>query len=273
MLRVHRADRTPAQVLSELRWLAALRRDTELGVPEPVPTRSGDLLAIAATPGVPEPRVCALFRWMPGRFFRKGLRATHLERVGAFMARLHEHAATFPRPSGFTREPVGALTDDQAERARRIVAEHASRGDAAVVEAALAKASRALAGIEREPGQVGLIHADLHQFNYLFDGGEVRAIDFDDCGVGPLLYDPAVTINTLPATVDRDEMRAALLRGYERVRPLPRETEPRLDALIAVRIVQDIPGVLDPAEDPSASGWLPGALAGGLPRLRAYTGA
>jgi Ser/Thr protein kinase RdoA (MazF antagonist) len=97
----------------------------------------------------------------------------------------------------------------------------------------------------------------------------VRAIDFDDCGVGPLLYDPAVTLNTLGARPNLAELRAALLRGYRSVRPLPRETETRLDALIAVRMVQDIPGVLDPDEDPATSPWLAQALAP-LPWLRAY---
>jgi len=236
-----------------------------------VPTRHGELLTVAAADGVPEPRIGALFRWMPGRFFGKGLRPDHLERVGAFTARLHEHALGFALPDGFTREPVGALTAAQAERAIRVVAEHASAEDARAVEAALAKIARALAGIEREPGQCALIHADLHQFNYLFHRGEVRAIDFDDCGTGPLLYDLAVTINTLGARPNLAELRDALLRGYRSIRPLPARTETRLDALVVVRILQDIPGVLDP-DDADLQGWLPRALAHGLPRLRAYAG-
>ncbi|MBA3251044.1 MAG: hypothetical protein H0T66_12235 [Geodermatophilaceae bacterium] len=40
-------------VRSELTGLAALRRDTDLVVPEPVRTRNGDLLAVASAPGVP----------------------------------------------------------------------------------------------------------------------------------------------------------------------------------------------------------------------------
>lgn len=261
--------KTPAQVRSELQWLAALRRDTTLGVPAPVPTLGGELVAVATAPGVCEPRVCSLVRWLPGRFVNKGLRPIHLERVGAFTAHLHEHAADFAPPPGFTHEPVGALTGEQIDRARRIVGEQASSADAGVVESAVEKAALALAGVEREPGQVGLIHADLHQFNYLFHQSDVRAIDFDDCGIGPLLYDLAVTINTLGARPDLPELRDALLRGYRSVRPLPAHVDSRLDALIAVRTLQDIPGVLDP-NDTASQAWLPRALAGGLPRLRAY---
>ena len=65
----------------------------------------------------------------------------------------------------------------------------------------------------------GFIHADLHQWNYLFHGEEVRAIDFDDCGWGYFTYDMAVTLvsggsGTFPALQD------AFLTGYQRVRPL-----------------------------------------------------
>jgi Ser/Thr protein kinase RdoA (MazF antagonist) len=269
VLRVQAGARRAEEVRSEMQWLAALRRDTSLSVPEPVPTRDGELLTVATVEGVPEPRICALFRWVPGRFLPKGLRPVHLERVGAFTARLHEHALGFAVPPGFKRPPVGALCEAEIDRAVRVVAAHASAENALVLEAALAKSGRALVGIEGEQGQVALIHADLHQFNYLFQGAGVRAIDFDDCGVGPLLYDPAVTLNTLGAHPNLSELRAALLRGYRSVRPLPAQSERRLDALIVVRLVQDIPGVLDANEDPARSPWLPHALAT-LPRLRAY---
>jgi Ser/Thr protein kinase RdoA (MazF antagonist) len=33
-----------------------------------------------------------------------------------------------------------------------------------------------------EPETFGLIHGDLHQDNYLFHRGDLRAIDCDDCG-------------------------------------------------------------------------------------------
>src|SRR5688572_27819463 len=92
-LRITRPGKsTVAEVQAELAWLAAIRRDTDLVVPEPVPTRDGALLTVAGAPGVPEPRICALFRWVPGRFVRGRLVPRHLEQVGQFMARLQDHA-------------------------------------------------------------------------------------------------------------------------------------------------------------------------------------
>src|SRR6187431_1778096 len=56
VLRINRAG-TPSveSVGSELAWLAALRRDTSLEVPSPVPTRDGPLLTVASAPGIPRP--------------------------------------------------------------------------------------------------------------------------------------------------------------------------------------------------------------------------
>jgi Ser/Thr protein kinase RdoA (MazF antagonist) len=109
LLRVHRPARhgrrldPETAVGSELDWLTALRADTGLSVPEPVRTTSGKLTTAAASPDVPEPRVCSLLRWMDGRVHSSAPRPVHLRRLGTVMARLHNHAAQWCPPPGFTR--------------------------------------------------------------------------------------------------------------------------------------------------------------------------
>ena len=44
------------------------------------------------------------------------------------------------------------------------------------------------------PNVFGLIHADAHLDNVLFDGQQARLIDFDDCGFGYRIYDVAVAL-------------------------------------------------------------------------------
>jgi Ser/Thr protein kinase RdoA (MazF antagonist) len=83
LLRVHRPARhgrrldSAAAVGSELDWLTALRADTGLSVPEPVRTTNGKLTTAAASPAVPEPRVCSLLRWMDGRVHSSVPRLVH----------------------------------------------------------------------------------------------------------------------------------------------------------------------------------------------------
>jgi Ser/Thr protein kinase RdoA (MazF antagonist) len=65
-------------------------------------------------------------------------------------------------------------------------------------------------------------------------------IDFEDCGQGPYLYDLAVILDELQSRFPEREptFRAALLRGYRAVRPLPAGHEALLDTLIAMRLAE-----------------------------------
>ena len=66
---VHTAD----AIGSEMAWLSALRRDTDLGVPEPVAARDGSFIVVARDRGVPAAHVCVLLHWLDGRFINQRL--------------------------------------------------------------------------------------------------------------------------------------------------------------------------------------------------------
>jgi len=250
VLRIQRRDGPDAaMVRSEMAWLAALRRDTDMGVPEPVPTRDGDLQTVVTGGGVPEPRSCVLYRWVHGRFVDEQLTEGHLARVGAFTARLHAHGAGFVPPPGFRRGGVDHVTafgrtspdglaPEVAEHAAEIVDAVWPAGGGDLVRAVIDKARAARDEIGRDPDVYGLIHADLHQENYLFHRGRVRAIDFDDCGYGPFVYDLAVTLSELSGRSRYPALRAAMLAGYRTVRPLTARHERLIDAFIALRNMQ-----------------------------------
>jgi Ser/Thr protein kinase RdoA (MazF antagonist) len=75
VLRIHAPETAgAAEARSELLWLAALRRDTDLGVPALVVTAEAD--------GVPGPRHCVLFRWLEGRFLSANTSPGAIRQVG-----------------------------------------------------------------------------------------------------------------------------------------------------------------------------------------------
>ncbi|MEM7125557.1 MAG: phosphotransferase [Chloroflexota bacterium] len=256
VLRIHRhPKKTSEMVRSEMMWLDALHQEDGLIVPEPLPTRDGDLLTSASADGVPESRVCVLFRWVPGRFFDDSLRPVHLTRVGAFMARLQQFGATFDPPEGFVRgrldhlcgKPDGisdSLARQQVDNpedeavAIQLVSDVFSPEEGALISAYIEQVRAAQRSIGYGADVFGLIHGDLHQENYLFHQGQVRAIDFDDCGYGHYLYDMAVTLNNVHWRDDAPELRQAFLDGYRSVRPLSAEHEAHLDLLIYLREIQ-----------------------------------
>jgi Ser/Thr protein kinase RdoA (MazF antagonist) len=266
MLRLNRPHvHTSDAVASEMVWLSALRRDTDLAVPEPVRADDGSFVVSVSDGGVPEPRLCVLFRWLDGRFADARLGPAHLTRVGTLTAQLHTHASGWKPPAWFARPRLDTLTDAaKAESlpppAAALPGEHPSRDDGdrllELVESLVSAADAALVGralevvraATRELGSTaafGLIHGDLHYENVLFHGPEARAIDFDDCGFGHHLYDLAVTLSELQSRPRYNELEDALLGAYSAERPLPAGHATHLPPLIALRGLQILAWILE----------------------------
>lgn len=271
VLRINRPDvHSAATIASEMTWLAALKRDTNLGVPDPVATPDGSLTVVAVAPGIPEPRHCVLLRWLEGRFVDENLAPVHLRRVGALEAALQLHTEGWAPPPGFARPRLDALTtpgrresvvgsaqsnsesehpsQPDAERCLQLVTDLMSREAASVIAQALEVVWGTTNELRAQAGTFGLIHGDLHYENFLFHGGTARAIDFDDCGWGFHLYDLAVTLWELEDRPHFEALRTALLEEYSRFRPLPERYGNHLQTLIILRRVQILMWVLESRE-------------------------
>ena len=225
-------------VRSELQWLVALRKDTGLVVPEPVNTHSSDLLTVVQDERIPDTRCCVLFTWVEGRFkHRNQLTPTTFDQVGGLMARLHQHAEAGSLPENFVR-PVVRYADpnnqtmlESLETSRQF----GSKKDADFLRHAYERMLSEIAAIGRDPSDFNLIHADLHQENYLFHEGNVRAIDFDDCGWGHFLYDIAVSLLEVEHRDNFETLCQAFFTGYRRVRPLATGAELQLSTFFVAR--------------------------------------
>ncbi|MDQ6660891.1 MAG: phosphotransferase [Chloroflexota bacterium] len=254
VIRIHRPGSQDASTIeSELIWLLALRHDMGLVVPEPVPTRDGSLVTLASTPGVPEPRHCVLFRWVDGRFLRSRLGVKELERVGAFMAKLHCHAEHFIVPEGFFRKQwdyeglrSGVLGTDLEQSWA-----HLSQGDRAILDAVGERVQHAMQTLGEGSEVFGLIHADFYEGNYLFSKEEVHAIDFDGSGWGCYLFDIGVAFSTLLARDNYPALRQAFLKGYRQVRPFSGDHEALIDTFIAGRLMCHVLWLAAHLDEPS----------------------
>ena len=258
-----------AAIHSELCWLQALA-GAGLQVPAPVAAPDGRLVITARTEGVPEPRDCALFAWLPGRFLDRRLGPAQLEAVGRFAARLH--CAPFSPPSGFVRKAwdLHTLLGGDPGIDQEGIETHLGAGDRQVIAAVHTHLARAFADLERGPETWGLIHADLHPGNLLFQGQEVGAIDFDDCGWGCFAYELAVTLSELRGRSTYGALRLALLRGYRQVRDLPAAHEAYLDTLMAGRLLGLAIWTAGVADHPTNRTQAPRLVATTLDQLRLF---
>ena len=203
-------------IRSEMIYLKYIRDNSDLKVPNPVATLTSELMTTAESLEVPERRNIIMLRWQEGGAIPEDeLGPFELEKVGTFMAKLHNLAEAFEEPDYFVRKRwdvdglMGENLDVPVDRAQAAL----TAEQLVTINAALKRVEQAASILGEGRDTFGLIHADLHQKNYIFENGLVRAIDFDTLGWGYYVYDIAVTFSRMLHRKDLGSIREAFLRG------------------------------------------------------------
>ena len=232
------------EIRSEMMWLAALRRDTYLGVPDPLTNREGEFVTTVETAGVPEARHCAVFSWVLGPDLAERLSAENVYRLGVFTALLHHHAKSFAPPEafcvrrldkvfpyatpGFSRvEPV--VIFDEAHR------DLFPRKRREVYRCAADRAQDALDRLYTDQGGLRVLHNDLHQWNVKVYRGKLYALDFEDLAWGYPVQDIATTLFYFQGHERREELYEAYRCGYQSHEEWPEAHSRQIETLIAAR--------------------------------------
>ncbi len=278
VLRMYNAKRRDkAMHHSELQWLAALRHETELIVPEPVATKSNELIAELASngsnggDGLAETRYYALSRWVEGRFLHTSLTPAQFAQVGMLTGTLHQHARHFTPPDGFTRTQwqwqwVFEDSTELAQQGTPLI----SPETFALVNAAYDKIRAQMQALPPTKEHYGLVHFDLQHTNYLFHHGNVRAIDFGDCCWNYYLFDMVIPLFDVADRADEATMRAAFFRGYERILPLPAHHETYLPLFRLIRLLKRMNYLVNSVDNPAHLALVPQWVDYTTQHLRAY---
>jgi len=206
-----------ADVAWEARLVAALAAG---GVVTPPPVVARDGRPYAALLGSDSDKWVSVFPWRAGRHLGPGEITPDIAAAfGAALAQLHQVGLALP--AAWRRRSIYDHDHLVARYAR-----FAASGDPALARAisvigrGLAAASAAAA--VRDHATHGIIHGDLFRDNVLWDAGRLVAVlDFEQASGGSLAYDLAVCINDWCWDGGfRPGAAAALLAGYQRVRPL-----------------------------------------------------
>jgi Ser/Thr protein kinase RdoA (MazF antagonist) len=230
------------EIHSEMMWLEALGRDTNLGIPKPVNTRERALVTEVEVAGVPEARQCAVFNWVPGRNLSEQLTPKNMYKLGKLASQLHKHTETFTPPDRFrvrTRDIVFPFANPDFPYVEPIVlfdekyGEHFPPKRRELFEKLINLVQEAIDKLFANEIGLRVIHNDLHQWNVKVHKERAYALDFENLMWRYPVQDIATTLFYVNWQEDRDELRAAYQRGYVSYDEWPEEYEDQIDIFIA----------------------------------------
>ena len=222
----------------ETAWLEALQHDTDLLLPSPIPTRSGEFFCQVCAPGVPEARYCVLFSWVPGRTLDESLNLENMQRFGALAARLHQHAVTFQPPAELKiryrydrvfpfDEPVLLFEPEYAHLLPPLRLE--------IFRHAFDRVQQAIERLKASGEPLRLLHGDLHRWNVKVFRSRLGVLDFEDMMLGWPVQDIGTTLLYFYGDEDYPANRAAFQKGYRTIASWPEAAEGEVDTFIAGR--------------------------------------
>ena len=238
ILRINRPGYHSAEsVQSELKWLDALTEQCPITTARALCGFDGQRIQELRHPETGETIRCVLFEFLEGEAPSEDNLAEEFEKLGEVTAHLHNQVACWPPSRRLTRlvwdfeHTLGATPnwgrwqDGLGMTPQR----------AALLGRAVDVIRGRLAAYGTAADRYGLIHADLRLANLLVHEGQIRVIDFDDCGFGWFMYDLASALSFIEHTPIVPDLVANWLKGYRKVLPLASEHEAEIPTFIMLR--------------------------------------
>jgi Ser/Thr protein kinase RdoA (MazF antagonist) len=235
LLRIHSGMMSRDEVRSEIMFLDALSKYDDLIVPEGVASLDGTyVLEIDLDDGIGGSCV-TLMRWIEGENGSGNLTDNRVFNIGIMMAKLHQTGKSFVPPPDFTR-PVWGEDSFRRDMIKLKQYYGVFLSDEAwkLYQAAANKITSELAMMNPNDDNYGLIHADLHKDNLIFNADTPSPIDFGRCGYGYHLYDIAGLILGL-----KTQKRSLFIQGYESVRRLEHNYVQRLECFFVMVMIEN----------------------------------
>ncbi|MFZ6050097.1 phosphotransferase enzyme family protein [Pseudomonas sp. CR3202] len=244
-LRIHRKDYHSEEALrSELEWMEVLAAGG-IGVPPIIRTRSGEHLAEVHSEELAESRHVDMLGWLAGTPIgsaENGLEvdadvAALFAEAGAVAARIHLRSAQWQQPNGFSRHAWDeeGLIGERPFWGRFWELDLLDAEQRELLQATRQAARMDLRRYGRSLENFGMIHADLVPENLLLDNRRLHLIDFDDAGFGWHMFELATALYFCLDDPHYAEIEAALLHGYQAVKPLGAADRATLPLFLALR--------------------------------------
>jgi AraC-like DNA-binding protein len=255
---------------SELEWVAALARDTDITVPEPYKNIHGGYVTVIGGVG------CTLSKWLEGRagahnndmpggikfvwalFFEHEPINEHEDKEEALsyikvLGKMHRHSSEWTPPAGFER-PVNEFTDgklaDITAGLDLLDTKIYGKDHIEIIKQAAKKAFAKMKTFEKNKMTWGLIHGDYGWCNFVSYNQEICPIDFAGCGYDYYLADVALALHFVAPN-----KRKFFLDVYSQYFPLPDDYVSQLETFTVLDEFGTIGNYLK-WDNPEKDGWL-----------------
>ena len=239
ILRLHREDyHTETAIACEHAWSQSLNEVGGVKTPDILPGRNGSTIQSATSTALGQKRYLAMFEFVEGSEPDQQDDLTGgFEELGEIAAKTHLHSIDWQRPDPFERLvwDLDTVFGKEATWGNWRDGPNIGQQTREVLEQVEATVIERLTRYGRGTDRFGLIHADMRLANLLITKGETRLIDFDDCGLGWLMYDFAAGISFMEDDPRIPELKQAWVQGYRSVRPLSEEDEVEIPTFVMMR--------------------------------------
>jgi Ser/Thr protein kinase RdoA (MazF antagonist) len=250
------------KVNSELEWVAALSRDTDITVPEPYKNISGEYVTVID--GI----CCSLMKWLDGEqpvqnrmmwaLFGDGDDINERgDKEEAFsyikvIANLHKHSSEWKPPAGFDRLSNELADCDFAEICAgfdMLDGKMYNKKSLDTIKQAGKKAMEKKKTFEKNNKTWGPVLDNFAYFHYIINNGEICPIDFASCGYNYYMANLAEGIHFVSPF-----KRQFFLDMYSKYFPLPEDYASQLETFTITTELRTINSYLK--REDRDSGWL-----------------
>jgi Ser/Thr protein kinase RdoA (MazF antagonist) len=270
-LRVHRFGyHSNAALSSELSWCEALAAEG-IEVPTVIRSRAGRAFECIESTELGESRQVDVFEWIDGEQLGSAVAGVSGDEaavvrcyrtIGRLAARMHNQAARWDLPSGFTRHAwdENGLVGEQPRWGRFWELDALSADQRGLLLEVRAAVNKGLRAFGQTADRYGLIHADLVPENVMVGDGGVRIIDFDDAGFGWHLFEIATSLYFIRGEPYFACARDAMVSGYREHRMLTDEHLRMLPLFMAARATTYLGWVHTRKGEPAAAELTPALM-------------
>lgn len=233
------ADSSLVENQTEMYWLAALARDTDLPTIRPVARKDDEYISLVHYADIPEQKRCALYKWIPGVTLSEHITPANYRKLGAIMAGLHNHAQSLQLPDTLAPkrwDKTYYFPDEEIVYNTAAYAQLYTPAQIRTLNRAIPFIDTFLASLYTENGTPFVIHGDMYYMNVHIHREKLYVLDFEDMVMGFPEQDIAICLYYLRHETNFRQLATAFQTGYASVREWPNIPPEQLHALWLARM-------------------------------------